>query len=83
MARQRLADFRSATGGALPLIAVGGIDSAEEAWGRICAGASLVQIYTALAYHGPGLARRIVLGLDQLRQRDGFDTLDEAIGSAA
>jgi dihydroorotate dehydrogenase len=83
LARERLADFRSATGGALPLIAVGGIDSAEEAWSRIRAGASLVQIYTALAYHGPGLARRIVRGLEQLRQRDGFDTLPAAIGTAA
>ncbi len=81
LARERLADFRSATGGALPLIAVGGIDSAEEAWDRIRAGASLVQIYTALAYHGPGLARRIVRGLEELRQRDGFGTLAEAIGT--
>ncbi|QLC22620.1 quinone-dependent dihydroorotate dehydrogenase [Parasphingopyxis sp. CP4] len=83
LARERLADFRSATGGVLPLIAVGGIDSAEEAWSRIRAGASLIQIYTALAYHGPGLARRIVHGLEQLRQRDGFDTLTAAVGTAA
>ncbi|MEM8695763.1 MAG: quinone-dependent dihydroorotate dehydrogenase [Pseudomonadota bacterium] len=82
LARQRLRDFRSATGGTMPIIAVGGIDSAEEAWGRIRAGASLVQLYTALAYHGPGLGRRIALGLDTLRQRDGFASIAEAVGTA-
>ncbi|MGP1281759.1 MAG: quinone-dependent dihydroorotate dehydrogenase [Parasphingopyxis sp.] len=81
LARQRLADFRVATGGAMPIIAVGGIDSAEEAWARIRAGASLVQLYSALAYEGPGLGRRIVLGLDRLRARDGFETIGDAVGS--
>jgi dihydroorotate dehydrogenase len=81
LARQRLTDFRSATGGAVPIIAVGGIDSAEEAWARIRAGASLVQLYTALAYHGPGLGRRIVRGLDRLRERDGFASVTDAIGT--
>jgi dihydroorotate dehydrogenase len=81
LARQRLTDFRRATGGALPIIAVGGIDSAEEAWARIRAGASLVQLYTALAYHGPGLGRRIVLGLDRLREREGFASVAEAVGT--
>ncbi|MGP1352793.1 MAG: quinone-dependent dihydroorotate dehydrogenase [Parasphingopyxis sp.] len=82
LARQRLADFRSATGGAMPIIAVGGIDSAKEAWARICAGASLVQLYTALAYQGPGLGRDIVRGLERLRKRAGFASIAEAIGSA-
>jgi len=82
LARQRLSDFRSAAGGAMPIIAVGGIDSADEAWARIRAGASLVQLYTALAYKGPGLGRRIVLGLDRLRKRDGFASIADAIGSA-
>jgi dihydroorotate dehydrogenase len=81
LARQRLTDFRLATGGAMPIIAVGGIDSAEEAWARIRAGASLVQLYSALAYEGPGLGRRIVLGLDRLRARDGFETIGDAVGS--
>lgn len=81
LARQRLTDFRKATGAAMPIIAVGGIDSAEEAWARILAGASLVQLYTALAYHGPGLGKRIVLGLDSLRKRDGFASISDAIGA--
>ncbi|MBC2776195.1 quinone-dependent dihydroorotate dehydrogenase [Parasphingopyxis marina] len=82
LARQRLADFRSATGGDMPLIAAGGIDSAEEAWARIRTGASLVQLYTALAYKGPGLGRRIALGLDRLRAEAGFASIAEAVGTA-
>lgn len=64
LARQKLAEAREATGGALPLIAVGGIDSADEARRRLDAGASLVQLYSALVFHGPGLAARIVRGLN-------------------
>ncbi|MGY4396962.1 dihydroorotate dehydrogenase [Sphingomonas sp. UYAg733] len=80
LARQRLADFRRATGGALPLISVGGIGSAEESYARIRAGASLVQLYTALVYEGPGLARRITAGLAELLKRDGFASVAEAVG---
>ena len=54
LALQRLRDFRKATGGALPLVGVGGIASAEDAWQRIRAGASLVQLYSAMVYEGPG-----------------------------
>jgi dihydroorotate dehydrogenase len=54
LALQRLRDFRTATGGAIPLIAAGGIASGEDAYQRIRAGASLVQLYTALVYEGPG-----------------------------
>jgi dihydroorotate dehydrogenase len=80
LAQQRLRDFRSATGGAIPLIGVGGVASAEDAYARIRAGASLIQIYSALVYEGPGLARRINKGLALLLQRDGFANLAEAIG---
>lgn len=83
LARQTLADFRKATGAQLPLIAVGGIGSAEEAYARIRAGASLVQLYTALVYEGPGLARRIATGLTELLSRDGFANVSEAIGTAS
>jgi dihydroorotate dehydrogenase len=83
LARERLADFRKASGGELPLIAVGGIDCADEAWARIVAGASLVQLYTALAYQGPGLGRTLVDGLNRRRQEAGFATIADAIGSAA
>ena len=81
LAQTRLRDFRKATGGAIALIGVGGIGSAEDAWARIRAGASLVQLYSAMVYEGPGLARRIVRGLEALMRREGFATLAEAVGS--
>ncbi|WP_267395838.1 MULTISPECIES: quinone-dependent dihydroorotate dehydrogenase [unclassified Sphingomonas] len=81
LARQRLVDFRAATGGALPLVAAGGIDSGAEAYARIRAGASLVQLYTALVYGGPALPRRIVTELDALLARDGIARVAEAVGA--
>lgn len=81
MALERLRDFRKATGGALPLVGVGGIASAEDAWERIRAGASLVQIYSAMVYEGPGIARRIAKGLERLMDRDGFATIEAAVAS--
>jgi dihydroorotate dehydrogenase len=65
LARRMLIDARDATGGTLPLISVGGIDSADEARRRLDAGASLIQLYSALVFHGPGLAARIVRSLDK------------------
>ena len=81
IALQRLKDFRKATGGNIPLIAAGGIDSADAAWERIVAGASLVQLYSAMVYQGPMLGRRIARGLSQRLRREGFATMEEAIGS--
>lgn len=81
LALARLRDFRSATGGQLPLIGAGGIGSAEDAYARIRAGASLVQLYSALVYEGPGLARRIAAGLAKLLRRDGFANVSEAVGA--
>ena len=81
LARARLADFRAATGGRLPLVAAGGVDSGTEAYARIRAGASLVQIYTALAFHGPGLPARILRDLDALLARDGFAHVADAVGA--
>jgi len=81
LALQRLRDFRRATGAALPLVGVGGIATAEDAWQRIRAGASLVQLYSAMVYDGPGIARRIVHSLETLLRRDGFASLAEAVGS--
>ena len=83
LARARLADFRAATGAALPLIAAGGIDSGAEAYARIRAGASLVQVYSALVYEGPGLPARILRDLDALLARDGFASAAAAVGTAA
>lgn len=81
LALERLRDFRSATGGAIPLIAAGGIASGADAYQRIRAGASLVQLYSALVFEGPGLARRIVRELGELLSRDGFERLEDAVGA--
>ncbi|ALG59963.1 MULTISPECIES: quinone-dependent dihydroorotate dehydrogenase [Citromicrobium] len=83
LALQRLKDFRKATGGQIPLIAAGGIDSADAAWERIVAGASLVQLYSAMVYHGPMLGRRIAKGLSQRLRAEGFASIEDAIGSQA
>ncbi len=69
------------TRGRLPIIGVGGIFTAEDAWEKITAGASLVQVYTGLVYEGPGLARSIVRGLRKKTRLHGMKTLKEAIGS--
>ncbi|MGZ8354405.1 MAG: quinone-dependent dihydroorotate dehydrogenase [Allosphingosinicella sp.] len=82
LALQRLKDFRTATGGALPLIGVGGIENGVDAYARIRAGASLVQLYTALVYQGPGVARAITGELRGLLKRDGFATLADAVGAS-
>lgn len=81
LALQRLKDFATASGGAIPLISAGGIASAADAYARIRAGASLVQLYSALVYEGPGLARAITDGLAALLIRDGFASLGEAVGA--
>ena len=81
LALERVRDFRRATGGAIPLIGVGGISSAEHAWERIRAGASLVQLYSAMVYHGPGIGGRIAQEMKQLMARDGFASIAEAVGS--
>ncbi len=80
LAQQRMIDFAKATGGAIPLIGAGGIASAQDAYARIRAGASLIQIYSALVYEGPGLARRINTGLAALLRRDGFASITDAVG---
>jgi len=82
LALQVLRDFRKASGGAIPLIGAGGIASADDAWARICAGASLIQLYSALVYEGPGLVRRIVQGLAQRVSAEGMSSIAEAVGSA-
>lgn len=83
LALDQLKRFRAVVGGDLPLISVGGIASAEDAWERITAGATLVQLYSALVYEGPGLARRIATGLAERLQREGMTSINEAVGSAA
>jgi len=68
--------------GALPVIGVGGIFSAEDAWEKITAGASLVQLYTGLVYEGPGVVKQIVSGLRQRLEESGLGSLKEAVGTA-
>ena len=69
--------------GTLPIIGVGGVFTAADAWEKICAGASLIQLYTGFIYEGPGVARRINDGLAEILKREGFQTLDEAVGCRA
>ncbi len=76
-----LARLSSVTKGAIPLVGVGGIGSADDAYAKIRAGASAVQLYTALVYQGLSLVPRIAEGLDRLLERDGFATVAEAVGT--
>ncbi|SMX30194.1 Dihydroorotate dehydrogenase (quinone) [Pelagimonas phthalicica] len=76
-----LAQLSLLTEGKLPLIGVGGIGSAQQAYDKIRAGASAVQLYTALVYGGLTLGAEIARGLDQLLARDGFVNVAEAVGT--
>jgi len=71
------------TRGKLPIIGVGGIFNAADAWEKIVAGASLIQVYTGLVYEGPTLAREIVAGLYRRLEEGGFSRLEQAVGSEA
>lgn len=75
-----LADFYGLTEGRLPLIAAGGIASGADAYRKIRQGASLVQMYTALVYAGPGLVAEILTDLSQRLKADGFQHVSEAVG---
>ncbi|MEO1107581.1 MAG: quinone-dependent dihydroorotate dehydrogenase [Pseudomonadota bacterium] len=76
-----LAKLSQLTEGNLPLIGVGGVSTAEQAYAKICAGASATQFYTAMVYGGLSLAAEIAQGLDALLAQDGFDTVGQAVGS--
>ena len=78
-----LARVYEGTSGRIPLIGVGGIDSGEAALAKIEAGASLLQLYTGLVYHGPGLIRRIKTHLRDHLETEGLQTISEAIGVRA
>lgn len=80
LAHQRLRDFRKATGGTIPLIAAGGITCADDVYARIRSGACLVQLYSALVYHGPGLVGKITKGLKTRLIEDGFVNVAGAVG---
>ncbi len=76
-----LADLRRLTGGRMPLIGAGGVASGAEAYAKIRAGASLVQLYTGLVYRGPALVPRIKAELAALLRRDGFANVGEVVGA--
>ncbi|MEM9425898.1 MAG: quinone-dependent dihydroorotate dehydrogenase [Pseudomonadota bacterium] len=76
-----LARLYRETGGALPLIGVGGVASAADAYTKIKAGASAVQLYTAMVYQGVSLAHRIARGLDEMLSHDGFANVADAVGT--
>jgi dihydroorotate dehydrogenase len=71
------------TRGELPIIGVGGIFNAADAWEKIAAGASLVQVYTGLVFEGPGIAREIANGVRQRLAQSGLKEITQAVGSAA
>ncbi len=80
---QVIARLYQLTGGSMPLIGVGGIFTAEDAWDMISAGASLIQIYTSFIYEGPSIARKINEGLRRIISSEGVVSLDEAVGCRA
>ncbi len=81
MSLRALRRLRLETGGAVPLVGVGGIETAEDAFARIRAGASAVQLYTAMVFGGPGLGARIAAGLAERLRRRGFASVAAAVGT--
>ena len=75
-----LAELYRLTGGSIPLVGVGGISSAQQAYTKIKQGASLIQLYSALVYGGPRLVNDILRGLVALLEEDGFSSVQEAVG---
>lgn len=76
-----LAQLSKLTDGKIPLIGVGGIGSAEQAYAKIRAGASAVQLYSALIYEGLSLVPRILSGLERMLEADGYGNISEAVGT--
>jgi dihydroorotate dehydrogenase len=83
LALEVLRDFYRLTEGKIPLVGVGGISSADEAYARILAGASLLQVYTGLVYKGPQLVGDILQGLGKRLRDDGFTGVQQAVGAEA
>ena len=80
LSTETLTSFYTLTDGKIPLVGVGGIASAEDVYRKIRAGATLVQLYTALVYQGFGVVHKIQTGLIALLKRDGFENVQQAVG---
>ena len=83
LARATITQLYSHLRGRLPIIGVGGVATADDAYAHIRAGANLVELYTGFVYRGPGTVRSIKAGLIRLLARDGFRSISEAVGTAA
>ena len=81
LSTRTIADFYKLTGGKLLIIGVGGISSADDAYEKIRAGASLLQVYSALVFQGPAIIPRILEGLAARLRKDGFASVGDAVGT--
>ena len=68
------------TNGKIPIIGVGGILTADDAWEKITAGASILQLYTGLVFEGPSIAKNIVKGLNKRLKAEGYESISDAVG---
>ena len=80
LSTQQLARFHKMTSGKIPLVGVGGVCDVETAWAKIRAGASLVQLYSALVYQGPALVPEICRGLERKLKTGGITNMLDAVG---
>jgi dihydroorotate dehydrogenase len=83
LSREFIREIYRHSAGRLKIIGVGGVSSADDAWEHIRAGASLVELYTALIYQGPGVVAEIKRGLMALLRREGFRSISDAVGTGA
>ena len=83
LSTRQLARFYLLTKGKMPLVGAGGISNADQAWSKICAGASLLQLYSALVFKGPELVREILDGLSLKLAEKKFLKLSDAVGCSA
>jgi dihydroorotate dehydrogenase len=77
---EMIAQLYKLTSGKIPIIGVGGVFTADDAWEKIAAGASLVQLYTGFIYQGPGVAKEIIEGLRKILKERGFSRIQDAVG---
>jgi dihydroorotate dehydrogenase len=80
---EMIAQIFKLTNGKVPIVGVGGVFTADDAWDKIAAGARLIQLYTGFIYQGPGIAKNIVEGLRRISKEKGFKSIEEAVGHKA